>query len=138
MHILPKKCEKWVSQRADAEGENQARRAIRKHGFYTPAVAAGNRTAPPISKGSRRPLTKSGMVCKATKGYALHEWMTGRKSPLLIHPTTNGEDNLQDPQPTPDPGAAFLHRPLVSALLRPARSTPFGDGRVCACIREHP
>ena len=37
--------------------------------------------------------------------------MTGRKSPLLIHPTTNGEDNLQDPQPTPDPGAAFLHRP---------------------------
>jgi hypothetical protein len=29
----------------------------------------------------------------------------------LIHPTTNGEDNLQDPQPTPDPGAAFLHRP---------------------------
>jgi hypothetical protein len=109
----PRQCVRLLASAAvvTPSAERTARRAIQKHGFYTPAVAAGNQTAPPISKGSRRPLTKSGMVCKATKGYALHQWMTGRKSPLLIHPTTNGEDNLQDPQPTPDPGAAFLHRP---------------------------
>ena len=29
----------------------------------------------------------------------------------MIHSTSSGEDNLQDPQPTSDPGAAFLHRP---------------------------
>jgi hypothetical protein len=43
--------------------------------------------------------------------------MTGRKSPLFDPPTSSGEDNLQDPQPTSDPGAAFLHRPWCLSRL---------------------
>jgi hypothetical protein len=122
----------------DAEREEQARRAIRKHEFYTLAVAAGNRTAPPISKGSRRPLTKSGMVCETTQGYALHQWSTGRKSPLLIHPTTNGEDNLHDPQPTPDPRAAVLHRPgcppRYALDARRCSSAPLVSSAACVTV----